>query len=114
MVFPGAGPWPRHPSQLYEAALEGMVLFAVLWVYSRRPRPTRAVSGLFLLLYGIFRFAVEGVREPDAHIGYLAFGWFTMGQLLCVPMILFGLYLLAWARRHGQTVSATPMQKVTR
>jgi phosphatidylglycerol:prolipoprotein diacylglycerol transferase len=91
-----------------------VVLFAVLWVYSRRPRPTRAVSGLFLLLYGIFRFAVEGVREPDAHIGYLAFGWFTMGQLLCVPMILFGLYLLAWARRHGQTVSATPMQKVTR
>jgi len=103
MVFPGAGPWPRHPSQLYEAFLEGVVLFTLLWLYSRKPRPTRAVSGLFLLLYGMFRFAVEGVREPDAHIGYLAFGWLTMGQLLCLPMIAFGIYLLLWARRHGRT-----------
>src|SRR5690606_8417047 len=72
----------RHPSQLYEFLLEGVVLFAVLWLYSRKPRPRHAVSGLFALLYGCFRFAVEFVREPDAQLGYLAFGWLTMGQVL--------------------------------
>jgi len=112
MVFPHAGPLPRHPSQLYEAFLEGVVLFTVLWLYSRHPRPTRAVSGLFLLLYGVFRFSVEGVREPDAHIGYLAFGWLTMGQLLCVPMILFGIYLLLWARRYGRLPAAETLGTV--
>ncbi|NIR59094.1 MAG: prolipoprotein diacylglyceryl transferase, partial [Gammaproteobacteria bacterium] len=69
---------PRHPSQLYELALEGIVLFALLWWFSARPRPAGAVSGLFLIGYGAFRFVVEFVREPDAHIGYLAFGWVTM------------------------------------
>jgi len=90
-----------HASQLYEAALEGLVLFLLLWWFSNRPRPTMAVSGLFLLLYGVFRFAVEFVRVPDAHIGYLAFDWLTMGQLLSTPMILFGALLLglAYARR---------------
>src|SRR5690606_30086900 len=72
----------RHPTQLYEAFLEGAVLFVVLWAYSRKPRPTMSVSGLFLLGYGTFRFAVEFVRLPDSHIGYLAFGWLTMGQVL--------------------------------
>jgi phosphatidylglycerol---prolipoprotein diacylglyceryl transferase len=92
MVFPtpDAGPLPRHPSQLYEAALEGLVLFVVLWLFSSRPRPRLAVIGLFLLLYGVFRFAVEFVREPDPQLGYLAFDWLTMGQVLCVPMILVG------------------------
>jgi phosphatidylglycerol:prolipoprotein diacylglycerol transferase len=93
---------PVHASQLYEALLEGLVLFFILWIFSRRPRPMMAVSGLFLLLYGVFRFAVELVRVPDAHIGYLAFDWLTMGQLLSVPMILFGLAFLgiayAWRR----------------
>ncbi|MDX1654376.1 MAG: prolipoprotein diacylglyceryl transferase [Candidatus Competibacteraceae bacterium] len=95
----GAGELPRHPSQLYEALLEGLVLFGVLWLYSARPRPTMAVSGLFLVLYGLFRFGVEFVRVPDAHIGYLAFGWLTMGQLLSLPMILIGAAFMAWAYR---------------
>jgi phosphatidylglycerol:prolipoprotein diacylglycerol transferase len=88
---------PLHPSQLYEAGLEGLVLFVVLWWFSSRPRPTMAVSGLFLLLYGLFRFAVEFVRQPDAHIGYLAFDWLTMGQLLTLPMLLAGVILLTVA-----------------
>ena len=94
MVFPTGGPLPRHPSQLYEAGLEGLVLFVVLWVYSSRIRPTGRVSGLFAVLYGVFRFAVEFVRQPDPQLGYLAFGWLTMGQLLCVPLLIAGLWLL--------------------
>jgi len=90
---------PRHPSQLYEAALEGALLFAILWVFSSRPRPTMSVAGLFLVIYGIARFAVEFVRLPDEHIGYLAFGWFTMGQLLTLPMLAGGVLMLALAYR---------------
>jgi len=90
---------PVHPSQLYEAALEGVLLFIVLWAFSARPRPTMSVSGLFLLCYGVFRLAVEFVRLPDAHIGYLAFGWVTMGQVLTLPMILGGVLLLGLAYR---------------
>ncbi len=88
----------RHPSQLYQAFLEGAVLFAVLWWFSSRRRPRYAVSGLFALLYGVFRFTVEFVREPDAHLGYLAFGWLTMGQLLSLPLIAVGVLLLLIAR----------------
>ena len=99
VVFPGGGPAPRHPSQLYEAGLEGLLLFIILWCYSSR-RPARGkVSGLFLLGYGLARSFVEFFREPDAHLGYLAFGWLTMGQILCVPMILLGLLLLFWPRK---------------
>ena len=94
VVFPHGGPLARHPSQLYEAALEGLVLFAVLWVFSSKRRPVGAVSGLFALGYGVFRFVVEFVRMPDAHLGYLAFGWLTMGQLLCLPLIGLGAWLL--------------------
>jgi phosphatidylglycerol---prolipoprotein diacylglyceryl transferase len=93
----------RHPSQLYQFALEGLVMFAILWWYSRKPRPRYAVSGLFALLYGLFRFAVEFVREPDAHIGYLAFGWLTMGQVLSLPLVALGLVLL-WMSRSAPTV----------
>lgn len=89
----------RHPSQLYQAALEGVVMFGALWIYSRRPRPRYAVSGLFALLYGMFRFLVEFVRVPDAQIGYLAFGWLTMGQVLSLPLIAIGLFLLWLSRR---------------
>lgn len=99
MVFPGAGPEPRHPSQLYEALLEGIVLFLILYWYRRRSPPRTAISGMFLLLYGVFRFAVEFVRLPDAHLGYLAFGWLTMGMLLTVPMILVGGFVLVRAYR---------------
>ena len=103
MVFPTGGPLPRHPSQLYEAFLEGLVLFTILWLFSMKPRPRMAVSGLFLLCYGLFRFAVEFVRVPDAQLGYLAFGWVTMGQILSLPLILAGAGLLWWAyRKQGQ------------
>ncbi len=99
MVFRTGGPLPRHPSQLYQAALEGLALFLFLWWFSRKPRPRASVSGLFLLCYGIFRFAVEFVREPDVQLGYLAWGWLTMGQVLSVPMIVFGTGLMMWAYR---------------
>ena len=88
---------PLHPSQLYEALLEGVCLFALLWWFSSRARPRMAVSGLFLLGYGLFRFLVEFVRMPDAHIGYLAFDWLTMGQLLTLPMLVAGSWLLLLA-----------------
>ncbi|MCC4602722.1 prolipoprotein diacylglyceryl transferase [Xanthomonas campestris] len=89
----------RHPSQLYEAALEGVVMFVVLWIFSMKPRARYAVSGVFALLYGVFRFIVEFVRVPDAPIGYLAFNWLTMGQILSLPLIAVGLVLLAMSRR---------------
>lgn len=99
--------YARHPSQLYEFLLEGVVLFTVLWLYSRRPRPRYAVSGLFALLYGVFRFAVEFVRVPDAQLGYLAFGWLTMGQLLSLPLIALGLFWL-WKSRSQPTLQPQP------
>ncbi len=86
-----------HPSQLYEAILEGIVLFAVIWWFTSKPRPQLAPAGLFLTLYAIFRIAVEFVRVPDAHIGYLAAGWVTMGQLLSLPVLAAGLAMLAYA-----------------
>ncbi|MBV9620571.1 MAG: prolipoprotein diacylglyceryl transferase [Gammaproteobacteria bacterium] len=92
----------RHASQLYEAVLEGLLLFAILWWFTRRPRPRLAPSGLFLLCYGLARFAVEFVRVPDEHIGYLAGGWLTEGQLLSLPMIVAGVGLLAWAYRRAE------------
>jgi len=91
---------PHHPSQLYEFFLEGVVLFVVLWWFSRKPRPRMAVSGLFALLYGAFRFMVEFVRLPDLQLGYLAFGWLTMGQMLSLPLILIGILLLRLAHAH--------------
>lgn len=99
MIFPTGGPLPRHPSQLYEALLEGVLLFVILWLYSSKPRPAMAVSGLFLLGYGTFRFCVEFVREPDIQLGYLAFDWLTMGQLLSAPLIVGGAALMWWAHR---------------
>ncbi|WP_444922642.1 prolipoprotein diacylglyceryl transferase [Microbulbifer sp. CnH-101-G] len=107
---PTEGPWgmvfpkdpellARHPSQLYQAFLEGLVLFAVLWWFSSKPRPRLAVGGMFVLLYGIFRFLVEFVREPDGHIGFDLFGWMTRGQLLSLPMIIAGIALLVWSYR---------------
>jgi len=93
---------PLHASQLYEAILEGLVLFVILWWFTARPRPRLAPSGLFLLCYGVFRFAVEFVRVPDANRGYLFLDWVTMGQLLSLPMILAGLWLLALAYRRNQ------------
>tara|TARA_R100000005_G_scaffold96086_1_gene80605 strand:+ start:11390 stop:12247 length:858 start_codon:yes stop_codon:yes gene_type:complete len=103
MVFP-ADPLQlaRHPSQLYQFALEGVLLFVILLLFSARPRPMWATSGLFALGYGCLRFLAEFFRQPDAHIGFQAFGWLTRGQLLCLPMIALGLFLLWWAY-HRQT-----------
>ncbi len=103
MVFPGDSlGLARHPSQLYQFALEGCLLFVVLLWFSREPRPTWAVSGLFLLGYGILRSAAELFREPDAHIGFDALGWITRGQLLCMPMLVAGLALLYVAYRPAK------------
>jgi phosphatidylglycerol:prolipoprotein diacylglycerol transferase len=93
---------PLHASQLYEALLEGLVLFVILWWFTATPRPRWAPSGLFLVCYGVFRFAVEFVRVPDANRGYLLFDWVTMGQILSLPMILAGLWMLAVAYRRHQ------------
>jgi len=100
MVFAYGGPLPRHPSQLYEALLEGVLLFAVLWWFSSRPRPLMAVSGAFLLGYGLLRSFVELFREPDAHLGFLAGDWLTMGMLLSLPMALAGAAMIAAAYRR--------------
>jgi phosphatidylglycerol:prolipoprotein diacylglycerol transferase len=99
------GGLPRHPSQLYEALLEGLVMFVVLYVWTRKPRPRYAASGLFGVLYGCFRFAIVFVRLPDALLGYLAWGWLTMGQVLSLPLIAVGLILL-WMSRRAPTIAA--------
>ncbi|MBE01663.1 prolipoprotein diacylglyceryl transferase [Marinobacter lutaoensis] len=102
MVFPQApDALARHPSQLYQFALEGVALFLILWWFSARPRPRMAVSGLFLLCYGVFRFLVEFVRQPDPQLGYLAFDWLTMGQVLSTPMIAAGALLMFIAYRRN-------------
>ncbi len=97
MVFPGSGSLqPRHPSQIYQFLLEGLLLFVLLWLYARQPRKTGQVSGAFLVGYGVFRFIAEYFRQPDDFLGVLALG-LSMGQWLCIPMILAGLGLWAWA-----------------
>ena len=101
MVFPNVDAAVRHPSQLYEFALEGVVLFLILWFYSAKPRPRGAVSALFLIGYGTFRFLVEYTREPDSFLGLLAMG-FSMGQWLSLPMVVVGLALLAWSYRRPE------------
>jgi phosphatidylglycerol:prolipoprotein diacylglycerol transferase len=98
MVFPGAGEAPRHPSQIYQFLLEGVLLFVLLWLYARRPRATGRVSAAFLVGYGVLRFVAEFFREPDDFIGLLALGM-SMGQWLCVPMIIAGVGLWWWAGR---------------
>jgi phosphatidylglycerol:prolipoprotein diacylglycerol transferase len=101
MIFPLVDKQPRHPSQLYQFALEGVLLFAILWWFSAKSRPRGAVSGLFLLGYGMFRFIAEYAREPDSFLGLLAMGW-SMGQWLSLPMILIGIAMMAWAYRTGK------------
>ena len=93
MVFPQIDNLPRHPSQLYQFALEGLLLFGLLWIYALKPRAVGRVSGAFLVGYGIFRFIAEFFREPDSFLGFLALGM-TMGQWLCVPMVVVGVWLL--------------------
>jgi phosphatidylglycerol:prolipoprotein diacylglycerol transferase len=100
MVFPQSGSLlPRHPSQIYQFLLEGLLLFALLWWQARRPQPTGWISGLFLSGYGLTRFIAEYFREPDAHLGLLTLG-LSMGQWLCVPMLLVGVAMMVWAKRR--------------
>jgi phosphatidylglycerol:prolipoprotein diacylglycerol transferase len=107
MVFPQAGDGiARHPSQIYQFALEGLLLFVLLWGYARRPRAVGAVSGAFLLGYGLFRFVAEYFREPDAFLGLLAFHW-SLGQWLCLPMVVIG----AWLWWRGARVGKPPNGK---
>lgn len=116
MEFPKDPGNLRHPSQLYEAFLEGIVLFAVLFWFSSKPRPRATVSALFLLLYGIFRFLVEFTREPDAHIQFDMFGWMTRGQVLSLPMIVVGVGLLFWAysKNHRTSPQSAVDKQATR
>lgn len=100
MVFRHVDNIPRHPSSLYQAALEGIVLFTVLWLYSSKPRPRGMVSGAFLIGYGVIRVFAEFFRQPDAQLNFIAFGWLTMGQLLSVPMILAGIAIMWWGSRQ--------------
>lgn len=97
MVFPHVDNLARHPSMLYQAVLEGLVVFILLWFYSSKPRPAMAVSAMFLILFGVFRTFNEFFRQPDAHLGFIAFDWLTMGQLLSLPMIFAGAIMLAWS-----------------
>jgi len=102
MIYPKAGPLPRHPSEIYEFLLEGVALFLILWFYSAKRPPRMAVSGAFLLFYGCFRFFCELFRQPDPQLGFVAFGWMTRGQELSIPMILFGIFFmfLAYAKKR--------------
>ena len=102
MVFPHAGDFARHPSMLYQGILEGLILFLILWVYSAKPRPTMAVSAAFLIGMGFFRIVNEFFREPDAHLGFIAFDWMTMGQLLSLPMVLVGGIMMWFAYKRAE------------
>jgi phosphatidylglycerol:prolipoprotein diacylglycerol transferase len=107
MIYPQAGPLPRHPSELYEFLLEGLLLFIILWWFSAKPKPRGAVAGLFLMAYGSFRFIAEFFRQPDLQLGFVAFGWMTRGQELSLPMILIGLIMMIWAyRSHKPSIQA--------
>lgn len=105
MVFPQVDSQPRHPSQLYELGLEGIVLFIVVWWYASKPRPAGCVSAIFLIGYAISRLIVECFREPDLQLGFVAFNWLTMGQLLSIPMLVAGL-LLWWVKRNENVSKA--------
>jgi phosphatidylglycerol:prolipoprotein diacylglycerol transferase len=101
MIFPNGGSLPRHPSQLYEAGLEGGLLFVIMWIYTQKQRPTAAATGLVLCIYGCLRFFVEFFRMPDAHLGYLLLDWVTMGQILSLPMIIVGAILFYRAHQSA-------------
>src|SRR5882757_6246566 len=111
MIFPQVDNLPRHPSQLYELGLEGLLLFVILWTFANRHRPMGAVSGLFLLGYGTLRFIGEFAREPDNFLGYLA-GGFTMGQWLSMPMIAIGFVMMVWAYRRAGKAEPTLLDRM--
>ncbi len=98
MIYPHVDDQPRHPSQLYEFGLEGVALFILIWCYASKPRQQGRVSALFLMGYAICRLIAESFRQPDSQLGFVAFGWLTMGQVLSIPMLLIGIWLW-WAKR---------------
>lgn len=100
IIFPSGGPLTRHPTQLYESFLEGIVLFFILKAFSQKQRKDGSICGMFLLTYSIFRFLIEFVREPDSNLGYLAWDWLTMGQVLCIPMFIIGIFLMFFYKRN--------------
>lgn len=102
MIFPAADNLPRHPNPLYEALLEGLVLFVILWWFSAKPRARMLTTAVFAIGYGSFRFIIEFVRVPDAHLGYLAWDWLTMGQVLSLPLIFTGLILVFVSQRKNK------------
>jgi phosphatidylglycerol:prolipoprotein diacylglycerol transferase len=113
MVFPkDPDLLPRHPSQLYEAFLEGGILLLILFLFSRKPRPTGAICALFLFFYGVFRFSVEFFREPDAHIQFDLFDWVTRGQILSTPMIALGLVIFVWVYWSSRRASSAKGEKL--
>lgn len=105
MVFPRVDAQPRHPSQLYEFGLEGIVLFILIWWYAAKPRPAGCVSAVFLMSYAVCRLIIEFFREPDYQLGFIAFNWLTMGQLLSIPMLLAG--LLLWLIKRHENIPTT-------
>ncbi len=109
MVFRGAGDLPRHPSQVYQFLLEGLLLFVLLWLYARKPRRTGQVAAAFLVGYGVLRFIAEFFREPDAHLGLLSLGM-SMGQWLCVPMVMAGAGLWWWAGTRATDAAPAPVK----
>ena len=111
MVFPTGGPLPRHPSQLYEMFLEGFVLFIIVWLFSAKAKPRMAISAMFLIGYGCFRFLVEFVRQPDSHMGFVAFNWMTQGQLLSTPLIITGIVLMMLAYKLSNTTPQSDLKK---
>ncbi|MBO7673886.1 MAG: prolipoprotein diacylglyceryl transferase, partial [Atopobiaceae bacterium] len=108
VMFESGGQVYRHPSQLYEALLEGLVMFVLLWALARKvpPRPQGTFTGVFLLWYGICRILVEFVRVPDSQLGYLFGGVITMGQILSLPLVLGGIALLVWSRKAARPQTA--------
>ena len=105
MVFPHVDQLPRHPSQLYEFALEGVALFCIVWWFSARSRPRCAVAAMFAIAYGSFRFFIEFFRQPDQDIGFIALDWLTMGQLLSAPMVIAGLLLLYFSYNRSEALA---------
>ena len=103
MVFPAADKLTRHPNPLYEALLEGFVLFIILWWFSSKPRARMSTIAVFFIGYGLFRFMIEFVRVPDAHLGYIAWDWLTMGQILTLPIIMTGLILIWLVRKESKS-----------
>jgi phosphatidylglycerol:prolipoprotein diacylglycerol transferase len=100
MIFPKGGTLPRHPSQLYESALEGGVLFLILWMLKDKKHPDGYLLAIFIFLYGVFRFFIEFFREPDVQLGFVL-GPFSMGQVLCIFMIAGGIFLMIYLRRKS-------------